>query len=84
MKMSKEQFMTYIKRNKIAAVSTLEEYIAENDKDTYLYDDVDAVYQMHVTKIINTRTANPSPYTVYRAGGGYRTVTGAGYTDKRG
>lgn len=75
MKMTKAQFTAYVKRHKIAANATLEEYIAENDK---------AVYQLNVTKIVNARTANPSPYTMYCAGGGYRTVTGVGYTDKRG
>lgn len=84
MKMTKAQFTAYVKRHKIAANATLEEYIAENDKETYVYDDVEAVYQLNVTKIVNARTANPSPYTMYCAGGGYRTVTGVGYTDKRG
>ena len=90
MKFTPEEFKAYIKRHHIAITEITESYIAENPKDEYVYDDLDAVYQMQVSQAVNRRVAHsqsemlPAGKHYYaRAGGGFRTISGTKGGDQR-
>lgn len=75
-----EKFRKYIKANHIARAAILEAYMAENPKDEYHYEDVDAVYQREVDAQIGAHTIGRARQGRVRCGhGATRTMNGVEY-----
>jgi hypothetical protein len=80
MTMSKDEFEAYIKKHKIAKKTIIEAYIAENPKDEYHYDDIDAVYQLQVNTQIGAHTIGRTRQGRVECGhGSTRTMNGTKY-----
>jgi len=80
MTMSNDEFETYIKKHKIATKPIIDAYMAENPKDEYHYEDIDAVYQRQVNAQIGSHTVGRTRHGRVRCGhGATRTMNGTKY-----
>lgn len=54
--MNPEEFRAYIRKHKIAGKKVLADFMEENPKEEYRYEDIDAVYQRQVDAEIGAHT----------------------------
>ena len=54
--MNPEEFRAYIRKHKIAGKKVLADFMEENPKEEYRYEDIDAVYQRQVNAEIGAHT----------------------------
>lgn len=75
-----EAFREYIRKNKIAGKRVLAEYMEENPKEEYRYEDIDAVYQRQVDAEIGAHTIGRTRIARVECGhGATRTMSGMKY-----
>lgn len=84
MKLTPDEFRAYLWKNKIASAEVVEQYMVDNRKAEYVYDDIEAVYQKEVDKQQNKIVVHCKSellpgtwHSTYDMGGGcYHTKTG--------
>lgn len=75
-----EAFREYIRKNKIAGKRVLAEYMEQNPKEEYRYEDIDAVYQKQVDAEIGAHTIGRTHTARVECGhGATRTMSGMKY-----
>lgn len=78
-----EKFKEYFKKHHIARKQIVDEYMEENPKSEYHYEDVDAVYQLEVNAQIGAHTIGRA--RIGRVGCGHgatRTTNGTKYGNR--
>lgn len=79
-RMKPEAFREYIRKHKIAGKQVLAEYMEQNPKEEYQYEDIDAVYQRQVNTDIGAHTIGRTRTARVECGhGATRTMNGMKY-----
>ena len=78
--MNPEEFRAYIRKHKIAGKKVLADFMEENPKEEYRYEDIDAVYQRQVDAEIGAHTIGRTRVARVECGhGATRTMNGTKY-----